>query len=47
MRYDDSADLTHRLKLTMVDAGYMEAISFSFSDEKWKRLWMIQSWVIC
>ena len=34
MRYDDTADLTHRLKLTMVDAGYMEAISFSFSDEK-------------
>ncbi|PNK60686.1 phenylalanine--tRNA ligase subunit beta [Psychrobacter sp. FDAARGOS_221] len=34
MRYDDTADLTHRLKLSMVDAGYMEAISFSFSDEK-------------
>ncbi|WP_201545316.1 phenylalanine--tRNA ligase subunit beta [Psychrobacter sp. H7-1] len=34
MRYDDTADLTHRLKLAMVDAGYMEAISFSFSDEK-------------
>ncbi|WP_019672678.1 phenylalanine--tRNA ligase subunit beta [Psychrobacter lutiphocae] len=34
MRYDDSYDLTHRLKLTMVDAGYMEAISFSFSDDK-------------
>lgn len=37
MRYDDSADLTHRLKLTMVDAGYMEAISFSFSDEKMEK----------
>ena len=37
MRYDDTADLTHRLKLTMVDAGYMEAISFSFSDEKMEK----------
>lgn len=37
MRYDDSADLTHRLKLAMVDAGYMEAISFSFSDEKMEK----------
>ncbi len=37
MRYDDSADLTHRLKLSMVDAGYMEAISFSFSDEKMEK----------
>ncbi len=38
MRYDDSADLTQGLKLTLVDAGYMEAISFSFSDEKIERL---------
>lgn len=37
MRYDDTADLTHRLKLTMVEAGYMEAISFSFSDEKMEK----------
>lgn len=38
MRYDDSADLTHRLKLALVDAGYMEAVSFSFSDEKLENL---------
>lgn len=37
MRYDDVADLTHRLKLSMVEAGYMEAISFSFSDEKMEK----------
>lgn len=34
MRYDDTADLTHRLKLSLVESGYMEAISFSFSDAK-------------
>ncbi|PIE47233.1 MAG: phenylalanine--tRNA ligase subunit beta [Gammaproteobacteria bacterium] len=34
MNYDDSADLLHAMKLRLVDAGYMEAISFSFSDEK-------------
>ncbi|WP_296404680.1 phenylalanine--tRNA ligase subunit beta [Psychrobacter sp.] len=38
MRYDDTADLTYRLKLAMVDAGYMEAISFSFSDEKMEQV---------
>ena len=38
MRYDDVADLTHRLKLSMVEAGYMEAISFSFSDEKMEQV---------
>lgn len=32
--YDDSADLTHDMKLALVDVGYMEAISFSFSDAK-------------
>lgn len=34
MNYDDSADLLHGMKLRLVDAGYMEAVSFSFSDEK-------------
>lgn len=34
MNYDDSADLLHGMKLNLVDAGYMEAVSFSFSDEK-------------
>ncbi|WP_169393293.1 MULTISPECIES: phenylalanine--tRNA ligase subunit beta [Psychrobacter] len=34
MDYDDSADLTHDMKLSLVDIGYMEAISFSFSDAK-------------
>lgn len=34
MTYDDGADLTQALKLTLVDLGYMEAVSFSFSDEK-------------
>lgn len=34
MDYDDSADLTHDMKLALVDVGYMEAISFSFSDAK-------------
>lgn len=38
MSYDDSADLTYRLKLAMVEAGYMEAISFSFSDEKYENI---------
>ena len=34
MDYDDTADLTHEMKLALVDTGYMEAISFSFSDAK-------------
>lgn len=34
MDYDDTADLTHQMKLSLVDVGYMEAISFSFSDAK-------------
>ncbi|MCG3882141.1 phenylalanine--tRNA ligase subunit beta [Psychrobacter sp. Ps3] len=34
MDYDDTADLTHEMKLALVDIGYMEAISFSFSDAK-------------
>ena len=34
MNYDDTADLTHEMKLALVDIGYMEAISFSFSDAK-------------
>ena len=34
MDYDDTADLTHEMKLVLVDTGYMEAISFSFSDAK-------------
>ena len=34
MDYDDTADLTHEMKLALVDNGYMEAISFSFSDVK-------------
>lgn len=34
MDYDDTADLTHEMKLALVDNGYMEAISFSFSDAK-------------
>ncbi|KAA0923684.1 phenylalanine--tRNA ligase subunit beta [Psychrobacter sp. ANT_H56B] len=34
MDYDDTADLTHEIKLALVDNGYMEAISFSFSDAK-------------
>ncbi|WP_440826044.1 phenylalanine--tRNA ligase subunit beta [Psychrobacter cryohalolentis] len=34
MDYDDTADLTHEMKLSLVDNGYMEAISFSFSDAK-------------
>ena len=38
MDYDDTADLTHEMKLAMVDAGYMEAISFSFSDAKLEML---------
>lgn len=38
MDYDDTADLTHEMKLSMVDAGYMEAISFSFSDAKLEML---------
>ena len=38
MRYDDGADLTMRLKLALVEAGYMEAVSFSFSDAKLETL---------
>ena len=38
MDYDDTADLTHELKLALVDNGYMEAISFSFSDAKLENL---------
>ncbi|WP_350562330.1 phenylalanine--tRNA ligase subunit beta [Psychrobacter sp. CAL346-MNA-CIBAN-0220] len=38
MDYDDTADLTYEMKLAMVDAGYMEAISFSFSDAKLEAL---------
>lgn len=38
MDYDDTADLTHEMKLTLVDNGYMEAISFSFSDAKLEAL---------
>ncbi len=38
MNYDDSADLLHELKCRLVDAGYMEAVSFSFSDEKLETL---------
>ncbi|WLG13584.1 phenylalanine--tRNA ligase subunit beta [Psychrobacter cibarius] len=34
MDYDDTADLTHEMKLALIDNGYMEAISFSFSDAK-------------
>ncbi len=34
MDYDDTADLTHDMKLALVNNGYMEAISFSFSDAK-------------
>lgn len=34
MHYDDSADLTHTLKLALANAGYFEAVSFSFSDPK-------------
>ena len=38
MEYDDTADLTHEMKLALVDTGYMEAISFSFSDAKLEAL---------
>ena len=38
MDYDDTADLTHEIKLALVDNGYMEAISFSFSDAKLESL---------
>ncbi len=34
MDYDDTADLTYEMKLALVNIGYMEAISFSFSDAK-------------
>ncbi|MFC6380375.1 phenylalanine--tRNA ligase subunit beta [Psychrobacter glacincola] len=38
MDYDDTADLSHQMKLALVDNGYMEAISFSFSDAKLEAL---------
>ncbi|MBO1516839.1 phenylalanine--tRNA ligase subunit beta [Psychrobacter halodurans] len=38
MDYDDTADLTHEMKLALVNNGYMEAISFSFSDAKLETL---------
>ncbi|WP_372844426.1 phenylalanine--tRNA ligase subunit beta [Psychrobacter sp.] len=38
MDYDDTADLTHEMKLALVDNGYMEAISFSFCDAKLEAL---------
>lgn len=38
MDYDDTADLIHEMKLALVDIGYMEAISFSFSDAKLEAL---------
>ena len=38
MDYDDTADLTHEMKLALVANGYMEAISFSFSDAKLEAL---------
>nr|WP_289056737.1 phenylalanine--tRNA ligase subunit beta [uncultured Psychrobacter sp.] len=38
MDYDDTADLTHEMKLALVNNGYMEAISFSFSDAKLEML---------
>ncbi|MDO4250076.1 MAG: phenylalanine--tRNA ligase subunit beta [Moraxella sp.] len=38
MSYDDSADLTMRLKWALADIGYSEAISFSFSDAKLEAL---------
>lgn len=34
MSYDDTADLTHELKLGLATSGYFEAVSFSFSDAK-------------
>ncbi|OOR84186.1 phenylalanine--tRNA ligase subunit beta [Moraxella canis] len=34
MRYDDTADLIHLVKLSLANAGYYEAVSFSFSDAK-------------
>ncbi|WP_066801768.1 phenylalanine--tRNA ligase subunit beta [Moraxella oblonga] len=38
MSYDDTADLTHMLKLTLAKQGYFEAVSFSFCDEKLEKL---------
>ena len=38
MDYDDTSDLTHEMKLALVNNGYMEAISFSFSDAKLEAL---------
>lgn len=38
MDYDDTADLTHEMKLALVNIDYMEAISFSFSDAKLESL---------
>lgn len=34
MSYDDTADLTHELRLSLAASGYFEAVSFSFSDAK-------------
>ncbi len=38
MSYDDTADLTHSLKLALVGQGYFEAVSFSFCDDKMEQL---------
>lgn len=38
MSYDDTADLTHTLKLTLAKQGYFEAVSFSFCDDKLEKL---------
>ncbi|MBE9578880.1 MULTISPECIES: phenylalanine--tRNA ligase subunit beta [Moraxella] len=38
MSYDDTADLTHTLKLTLAKQGYFEAVSFSFCDDKLEQL---------
>lgn len=38
MAYEDSADLTLQLKRALVDIGYMEAVSFSFTDPKMEAL---------
>ncbi|STY90612.1 phenylalanine--tRNA ligase subunit beta [Moraxella bovis] len=38
MSYDDTADLTHTLKLILAKQGYFEAVSFSFCDDKLEKL---------
>lgn len=38
MSHDDTADLTHVLKLTLAKQGYFEAVSFSFCDDKLEKL---------